>query len=179
MGLIRRLFACRKGTAGIEAALVLPILISMILGLVEMTRYIEASRKAMSAAQTVADLVAQDASHTTTSINEVRVAASLIMAPLTTTDGSFNLTISSVGFDSNGDPELLWQDPYAGVATVDPAQATGLGDPNESVIAVNLTYTYQSPFDFFIDQRTLSESAYARPRITRRVALNGQTDHDP
>jgi len=178
-GLIGALIRCRRGTAGVEAALLLPILISMLLGLVELSKYIEASRKAMSAAQTVADLVGQDASHTNATIAETRVAAALIMAPLTTTDGSFNMTIASVGFDANGDPDLLWQDPYVGIATVDANRAAGLGDAGESVIMVTLSYTYTSPFDFLFDQRTLSEAAFARPRIARRVALNGLTDHDP
>lgn len=179
MGLIHALFRCRKGAAAIEAALLLPVLISMILGMVELTRYIEATRKAMSAAQTVADLVAQDSSHSDATLGEARTAASLVMDPLSTTADTFSMTIASIGFDANGASELLWQDPYDGTNTVDPAVADGLGDPNESVIVVRLTYTYTSPFDFVIDQRTLSESAFARPRIARRIALNGQTDHFP
>lgn len=179
MGLIRALLGCRRGTAAVEAALLLPILVSTLLGMVEMTAYVEATRKAVSATQTVADLVAQDSSHTDATIQDIRNAATMVMYPLSAPTGLFDMTIASVGFDSSGDPELLWADNPATTPSVNVARAAGLGSANESVIMVTLTYTYDSLFGFLFESRTMREEAFARPRISRRIALNGLTEHDP
>ena len=179
MELMRSVLRCRKGTAGVEAALLLPVLITMLLGLVEMSKYIEAAQRAMSAAQSVADLVTQDVTHTDASLAEIRTAARLVMAPLPTGNADLSIMIVSVGFDDqDGTPFVLWQDPYAGTVTADPNRATDLGDPGESVIMVTMTYNYDSPFGFLFEGRTLTEEAFSRPRITSRIALNGKTDHE-
>jgi len=179
MGLTGIFAQCRKGTVSVEAALVLPILISILLGMVEISNYIELSRKAMSAAQTVADLVAQEPSHTDATLAQIRDAAALILNPFPVDANSLSVTIASIGFDDSGDVDPLWQDPYDGSIVGDPNDAVGLGDPTESVIMVTLSYVYDSPFNFlFTDKRTLNETAFARPRIARRTALNDKTDHD-
>jgi len=179
MGLTHAFAQCRKGSVSVEAALVLPVLMGILIGMVEMSNYIEVTRKAMSAAQTVADLVAQDSSHTDATLAQTRAAAKLILNPFPVDATSLSVTIASIGFDDNGDVEPLWQDPYEGSIVGDPNDAADLGDPTESVIMVTLTYTYDSPFGFlFTDNRTLNETAFARPRIARRIAFNDKTDHD-
>jgi hypothetical protein len=74
---------------------------------------------------------------------------------------------------------MLWQsNPDGSLAiTMDPAVADGLGSPGESVIMVRLSYTYESLFDFIFDTKSLQEEAFARPRLARRIALNGDADH--
>jgi len=178
MGLIHRILRCRRGTAAIEAALVFPVLVILLLGMVELTEYVEGNRKVMSAAQTVADLVTQDASHDDASMLDIRTAATKIMDPLNTDANNLTLVIASIGFDDGGNLRILWE--YrsgSGSLTIDPAVADGLSDANESVIVVALRFAYDSPFDFLIGNRTLNEMAMARPRIARRIALNGSTDH--
>lgn len=178
MGLIRCILRCRRGASTVEAALIIPVLVALLLGMVEITNYLEATRKATSAAQTVADLVAQEATHDDESILDIRAAATLIMQPLTAGNDSMTLAIASVGFDPGENLRVLWQHNTGGMApTIDPSIAEGLSDAHESVIVVILQFDYRSPFDFLFTSNLLNETAMARPRIARRIALNGSTDH--
>ena len=175
MDMIRKLLRCRRGVAAVEAALSIPILITMFVGMVELTAYIEAHRKALTAAQTVADLVAQESSISDATLADIRLAADAIMNPLAT--DTVSVTIASVGFDEQGDSDLLWEDKEAGGSSVSITDADGLGSPNESVIVVKMSYEYNSPFGFMFESESFENDAFARPRITRRIALNGQVDH--
>ncbi|WP_176793668.1 TadE/TadG family type IV pilus assembly protein [Rhodospira trueperi] len=173
------MFRCKRGTAAIEAALILPILLTMMLGMVELTTYVEATRKAVSAAQTVADLVAQESATTDNDLDVIRLAAESILAPLDTKNGKLKIAIASIGFDDDdGSTFVLWDDKDAGAPPVVPSDADGLGSPGESVVMVSMSFQYDSPFGFMLTSSTLEESAFSRPRITRRIALNGKTDHN-
>lgn len=179
MGHIRAALRCARGTAAVEAALIFPILVSTLLGMVELAQFVEANRKAVSAAQSVADLVAQYKTHDDTSIAGVRQAANLILDPLRSASGNADIIIASIGYDDDGSSTMLWQHNPDGSLniTLDPTVADGLGSPGESVIMVRLSYTYDSLFDFIFDTKPLQEEAFARPRLARRIALNGDADH--
>jgi len=176
MGLTRRLLRDRSGIMAVEFALLLPVLLSLFLGMIEMERLTTAARRAMSTAQTVADLVAQNATHTDASLAAIVDAGRLILAPLPAGDAVLGLTISSVGYDSQGTPEVLWSYTAGGGATGGLAEAAGLGQGRESVIMVALTYSYTSPFGYTFGTRTVEERAFARPRIATRIALNGRME---
>jgi Flp pilus assembly protein TadG len=179
MARIHALLGCKRGTAAMEAALILPVLITMMLGMVELTTYVEATRKAVSAAQTMADLVAQESATTDSDLDVIRMAAHSILAPLDTQGGKLKIAIASVGFDDDdGSTFILWDDEDPGAPIVLPSDADGLGSPGESVVVVSMSFQYDSPFGFMITTSTMEESAFARPRITRRIALNGRTDHN-
>jgi len=179
MARVLALLRCKRGTAAMEAALILPILITMMLGMVELTTYVEATRKAVSAAQTVADLVAQESATTDSNLDVIRLAAHSILAPLDTEDGKLLISIASIGFDDDdGSTFVLWEDQDPGATAILASDADELGSPGESVIAVTMTYEYESPFGFMLTTSTVEERSFARPRITRRIALNGKTDHN-
>lgn len=179
MSALRQLFRCRRGVAAVEAALILPVLITMFLGMVELTAYIEATRKAMSATQTMADLVAQETALTTSDMADIRAAADLIMDPLTPTGDRGKIIIASIGFRESDDaPVVLWKVDGGAGETVDHTKAAGLGSTLDSVIMVRLEYSYQSPFGFFFNTRNMVEEAFARPRISRLIEYDGDTGAD-
>ncbi|MBB4266361.1 TadE/TadG family type IV pilus assembly protein [Roseospira visakhapatnamensis] len=181
MGLIRRLLRCHRGTVAIESALIFPVLVTMLLGMVEITHYLEASRKATITAQTVADLVAQQAVHDDASIADIRTAAVLMMQPLATDPDKLTMAVASVGFDAGKDLRILWQHNSGnGSVTIDPALADGLSDAGESVIIAVVQHDYESFLKYIIKEpRLLDQMSFARPRIARRIALNGSVDHNP
>ncbi|GEP06399.1 TadE/TadG family type IV pilus assembly protein [Methylobacterium oxalidis] len=60
--LAARLLACRAGVSAVEFALICPVILALILGGVDLSRYIAYTRKVGEAAQTIASLVTQNAS---------------------------------------------------------------------------------------------------------------------
>ncbi len=157
----------------------MPVLLVVLLGMVELSAYLEATRKAMSAAQTVADLVSQEKRISTTAMDDIREAANVIMNPLSPSGTEGSLLIGSVGFrESDGAPRLLWLDSGNSSLTLDPNEASNLGIGGESVIMVRLDYNYSSPFGFMFQSETMRERAYVRPRLSRLIEFNGVTGAD-
>lgn len=109
-----RLLRDSAGIAAVEFALILPLMLMLYLGLVEMSRGLRASQKVDLVAHMLADLTAQQltggqgsgqAGLTNTDFTETFAAANLIMSPLSTTN--LKMTISEVAISS---PEAgKWQ----------------------------------------------------------------------
>lgn len=174
--MIRRLrFFSRdeRGTALVELAIVFPLMMTLYLGCFEATRVIRADINLQEAAQTVADLVAQQSTVGTTTISDFCSAGKLVMTPLSGT--ALSVAIASVTRDSQtGTVALDWQDTTCGSAssisnptTLASSLVTNNGD---SVVIVRAYYAYTSPISFvFQPSYSLSETAYARPRNTNSV----------
>lgn len=95
------------GIAAVEFALILPLMLMIYLGLVELSRGMRAAQKLDLVAHTLADLTAQQltggsstgqAGLTETDIDSVFAAATTIMSPLPTTN--LKMTISEVNITS-------------------------------------------------------------------------------
>ena len=164
---IRGLLRDRTGLAAVEFALLAPVLVSLWLGMTEFANMHLAARKANIAAQSVADLVAQQRTVTTTELDDMLEAARQIMAPF---PPEF-LTVQILSVFRDDDDALVteWQYGTGGAAPAETESLVGTGD---SVIVVRLTYRYQPILDTVIGVRTLSENAFARPRLQAKVVLD-------
>ena len=77
-----KFFRAEQGVAAIETALILPFLLLLYFGMIDLTALISHNRKITYAASVVADLVAQNrTSIVATSINDYYRAADMIMEP--------------------------------------------------------------------------------------------------
>ncbi len=76
------LFADRSGVAAIEFSFIMPVLLLLYFGLVDLTAMISMNRKVTYAASVVADLVTQnDSTVTATDITDYMNAAEMVMKP--------------------------------------------------------------------------------------------------
>lgn len=99
---IARTFADRRGVAAVEFALIVPLLLLMYLGSLDVTRGVMASRKVDILSRTISDLVAQQTTVSATPSSTVALiftTAAAIMAPYTTT--GLKLTVSAVDIKAN------------------------------------------------------------------------------
>jgi Flp pilus assembly protein TadG len=169
---VRSLARNGAGVAAIEFALVMPILLSLFLGTFELTNLLLASSKLTTAAQTAADLVAQQKSVAKADITNYGNAAREIMAPFAATP--LGLAYASVTFDAAGKPTLAWHDEDNAPAIVNPTSlVAGLGAAGESVVIVQVRYAYASPISFVLQSSySLSDTAFRRPRLVPAVACN-------
>lgn len=166
----------RRGVAALEFALVVPVLLTLWMSLVELDRLVTAHRKVMKVAQVTADLVAQDSAQTSASLTAIASAAQYILMPLPSGTDRLGMTITSVGYaDPGGATGLLWSFSVGPPVALDLSATAAMGAPGESVIQVGVSYRYTSPFGFLLGDRAIGETAIARPRIARRIALNGST----
>lgn len=163
---IRGLLSDRGGVAAVEFALVAPVLIALWLGMTEFANVHLVARKANIAAQSVADLIAQERTATTGELDDVLQAATQIMEPFPI--APLSVQITSVVADGNGVLSAEWEYPGVGGGAI-PPEAVNLVGPDESVIVVTLSYQYQPILNSVVGVITLSERAFARPRLQLKV----------
>src|SRR5688572_12174866 len=82
----------KRGVSAVEFAMLLPLMLTLYLGGVEVSQGISIDRKVTLTARTVADLVAQVATIDTAGVNAALGAATAIMAPYP--DGNAKVTVS-------------------------------------------------------------------------------------
>lgn len=174
----RRLARDRRGIAAAEFALIAPALIFLIMGVFEMSFRFQASEEATRYVHQVADLVSRESIITSDYVEEVFNASEFMMKPLQPKN-NLDIDIASVGFTGvSGDPDVLWRRVVGTSVAFDPEEARTMGVDGETVIRVGVRYKYTSVLTelFGGGVMTMEKSAYARPRIDRKVEMDGKTD---
>src|SRR3954453_15628521 len=97
---LRGLSCEHHAVSAIEFALLLPLMITLYLGGVEVSQAVSADRKTTLVAHTVGDLVAQATDITSGGATDVLAAAATIAAPFPVSN--LKITVSSVCIDSTG-----------------------------------------------------------------------------
>ena len=178
----------KKGLAAVEFALILPLLITLFFGVVEVSMMMSARASVTSVASVTADLVAQKSTLTPSDITNVFTAASAILYPNSVSDAT--IEIYSITDDNNATGKVAWSCKKVGTnaattgPSTPPAGSTG-GDVikagnldangvpqyggSGSVIIGKITYSYSSPTTKVVTGPTsMTNIFYARPR---RVAV--------
>ena len=172
----------RSGTAAIEFALVVPVMVTLFLGSYETANLVLASMKLEAAAETAADLVAQTKVNTvlqSADFTNITNAAKQVLTPLPTSGTQLKIAYASITY-STGTPVIDWHfevnsaSPITVAGVPNNANLANLGNETsgstDSVIVVKLTYAYTSPISYVLNSSyTLSESAFNRPRYMNCV----------
>lgn len=96
------------GLAFLEFALILPVLLLLLLGGIEVSRYIQAAQKVDKLTHTIVDLVAQAPTVSTSDLNQIMAAAEHIMTPYDFGDDGV-IIVTCVGYNSAGKLVVKWQ----------------------------------------------------------------------
>lgn len=134
------------GVAAVELAMILPVLVALLLGVVDGGNALLLSKKTMTAAQIVGDLVTRSRNITETQIQDSFAAARMALAPFST--ASLGVDIVSIEFTGvAATPAILWRETYNADENPDALSlATGLGVQGEGVVVVTTTYHFDPIF---------------------------------
>jgi Flp pilus assembly protein TadG len=168
--LARQIAGDERGSAVVDFAFLLPILMMLFVGVVEVTNVLRLDRKVVAAAQTTADLVTQRREVSNAQLDDFLRAAELIFEPYAAS--AITVGIAAVRYDADsGDPEVDWTKNKNGGSVPDAlTMAAGLGQPGEGVVVVRVTYDYTPVFfDFVLNPMEIEETAILRPRRSRFV----------
>lgn len=159
----------KDGVSAVEFALILPIFVTMFMGIFEISNYVMVARRVSALASTAADLVAQETAVDTADINEVFNTIAIVGAPMAST--GVQIAITSVVADTNGTTNrVAWSDARNRSArTVNSVLSTsefpsGLLQANQGAIMVEVAYTYTPLFSGFIPEYTIGDTFYLKPR---------------
>jgi Flp pilus assembly protein TadG len=160
-----------RGVSAVEFALLLPLLLTLFLGAVEVSQGIAADRKVTLTARTVADLVSQAQSLTSSDMTNSLAAASAVMAPYP--DGNLKTTVSSVKIDASGNATVDWSATKNGTARAKGSGVTlptALKVPNTWLIFSEVEYAYTPTIGYVVSGTlTLKDQIYMRPRMSDSV----------
>ncbi len=169
MNFIRNFLKREDGTAAMEAVMLFPPLLFLMMGVYDLGNGIILSQKTITATQIAADLIARDSAVNSAKLEDTIQAARLAYEPYPLNE--FGIDIASVEFDQNRLPEILWREtrdmpPNAEAIT----NVNGIGDQGEGMVIVTVRYTYTPFFSrYFIDDLDMQEVAYARGRRSPTV----------
>lgn len=168
---LRRLWRDRRGVSAVEFALLLPLMVTLYLGTVEISQGISVDRKVTMTARTVADLVSQSTSINNVGMNDILNASAAVMYPYAT--GALKVTVSSINIDANSKATVIWSDTYNGTARAVGSTVTvpaALIVPSSTLIWSEVQYAYKPTIGYVISGTlTLKDQLYMAPRLSNSV----------
>jgi Flp pilus assembly protein TadG len=160
----------QDGVSAVEFAMLLPLMITLYLGSVEVTQAVSADRKMTLVASTVGDLVGQYQCVADSDLTAVWNAAKAVVYPFDST--VMKVTVSSVKIDANLKATVDWSKAFQGSTQrsgdVSAQIPTALKTANSSVIWAEAYYTYKPTIGKIIAPSgiSLSEIIFLRPRLS-------------
>lgn len=171
---LREFRADENGVAAIELAIVLPFMLLLCIGGVELGNALSINVKVTNTVHTIADIVSQNKCVTTSDVTGILNASSYVLSPYDITKAV--VTVSEV--QPNGDnatAKVIWSQSLNGTArttgtTVNlPASLTGV-PTTAGLILGEATYFYTPNLGYTISGTVaLSDSYYLYPRQTSFV----------
>ena len=169
---LRRFRDDKRGVSAVEFAMLLPLMVTLYIGGVEVSSAIAVDRKVTLVSRTLGDLVAQSTSVNATDMTNILNAASSVVQPYQ--PSLIKVTVSRVDVDANGVAKVIWSKTKNG--TVQSGTVTlpaALNTANTSVIWAQSQYTYTPTIGYVITgPLTLHDQIYMRPRLSDTVACN-------
>src|SRR4051812_6496823 len=161
----------RRGVSAVEFAMLLPLMITLYLGSVEISQGIGIDRKVTLTTRTVADLASQVSSINNADMTNMLNASAAVIAPYDTS--KLKVTVSAVTIDSSGVAKVAWSDTLNGTKRAVGATVTlpaALNVANTTLIWSEVAYSYTPAIGYVITGTlNLSDQIYMRPRLSDTV----------
>lgn len=176
----RRFWKDQKGLAAVEMAFVMPVMLSFLLGLIEVSQAVACRENVTHLAATGADLVGQESTVTGADMQNVFNAMSAILFPYSA--APIKITISSV-VDNNtaSSGKVAWSCTRGGTAraansviTIPTGLITQGG--GGSIVMTEVTYNYSSAISsYFVGPLAMHNVFYSKPRLVAQIPLQSCT----
>jgi len=173
--LYRRLTSLRRdqrGVSAVEFAMLLPLMVTLYLGTVEVSQGVAIHRKVTLTARTVADLASQVTSINNADMTNMLTAAGAVVAPFPSNE--LKVTVSAVTIDANGVATVAWSDTLNGTARAVNSTVSlpsALNVPNSQLIWSEVHYNYVPTIGYVVTGAlNLFDQIYMRPRLSETVA---------
>jgi Flp pilus assembly protein TadG len=165
---LRHFAAAKSGLAALEFAILLPLMVFLLLGSVDLLDAMSINRRAENAAASLADVIARDTAVSNAEMTGIWSALNLLMYP--GTDATMSERVTSINVTSATNAVVVWSEarnglsPVAANSTVTlPSQMMIAGT---SLIRAETIYHYQSPLNFlFTGTVDFPHTVYRRSRL--------------
>jgi Flp pilus assembly protein TadG len=167
----------RRGVSAVEFAMLLPLMITLYLGSVEISQGVGIDRKVTLTTRTVADLASQVSDISNTDMTNLLGASSSVIAPYD--KSPLKVVVSAVKIDANGTAKICWSDTLNGTKRTVGTTVTlpaALNVANTTLIWSEVSYGYTPAIGYVVTGTlNLSDQIYMRPRLSDTVTRNAST----
>ena len=168
-----------NGIAAIEFALILPVMLLLMMGLYDLGNALIVNQKMTAAAHMIGDLISRETEVDTATMNDIIGGGRLAIAPYD--DIPFGYDITSVEFDADENPEVLWR--VADNMTsnsVNINSTAGLSPEGEGVVIVTVAYEYAPMFaEAVLGTIEMRETSFLRGRKSAVILCTDCEDYNP
>lgn len=171
-GLERIAVEDRRGTALVEFAILLPILLSIYLGTFQLIDGSSCKRRVTSTARAIADLTSQYATLTTSQVDSLLTASTKIMAPYAIAPST--VRVSEIEINGSNVAKIAWSRGLRIAARpanqiVNPP--AGLKVPNSAYVYAEVSYTYTPVIAWITGPMTFTQTQFMLPRRSAKITL--------
>jgi len=174
MTALGRLISDRRGVALVETAFAMILFMTMILGVVEVGRFVLLNQKLDRAGVTVADLVSQGETISANEVDSLMNAVEFVLQPFAM-DANGAVIVSSVAATGTEEPKVMWQRSGAGELSISshlgPVDADAelpagvVVRAGESLIIAEVFYEFRPLLFSDLGEISLYHTAFFRPRF--------------
>lgn len=171
---MRNLWVDTRAVAGVEFAIVVPFMLLLYVGGVELGNGLAISVKVSKTAHTIADLVSRNACVTDSTLSTMLGASSATIAPYSS--GNAMIRVSEISTDASGNATVTWSKALNGTPLPTgqpmtlPADLGTPSPPNVSLILGEVTYQYTPNLGYTITGTVpIIDSYYLFPRVSSSV----------
>lgn len=163
----------RSGVAALEFALILPVMLTLYIGGVEVTDGLIAKRKVSHAASAIADLVAQDTQIADSAeMADIFAAGSAIMAPFSAT--SLKVAVIGIAVDADKKATVSWSQVLNGATCAKKGTSVtvpvGLATAGSFLVLVKAEYPYTPELGYVLSGTIdLKEGFYQQSRSGKAI----------
>jgi Flp pilus assembly protein TadG len=170
---IARFATDRSGVSAVEFAMLLPLMITLYLGTVEISQGVAIDRKVTLTSRTIADLTSQVSTIATSDMTNVFDAASSVIAPYNTDMSLLTMTVSLVTIDASSAATVTWSCTRNGTKHAVNSSVTlpsALNIANTTLVWSEASYTYRPAIGYVVTGTlNLSDQIYMRPRLSDTI----------
>jgi Flp pilus assembly protein TadG len=163
-----------RGVSAVEFAMLLPLMLTLYLGAVEISQGVGIDRKVTLTSRTVADLAAQVSTISSSDMANILGAASSVIAPYDS--APLKVTVSQITIDSNANATISWSCTKNGTAHAVGSGVTlpaALKVANTALIWGEASYNYKPTIGYVVTGTlNLSDQIYMRPRLSNTVTAS-------
>jgi Flp pilus assembly protein TadG len=174
---LRRFARDRDGVSAVEFAIILPFMLTLYLGGVELGDGLAIKFKTTLAARTVTDLASQYVSINGTSMQNILGAASTVLQPYSTS--GVVVTLTELTVNSSGKGVVQWSCSLNGTAYAANAQLTmptNLQTSGITMLYGEVTYPYTPTIGYAITGTfNIYQNMYFYPRMSNSISLTSCT----
>jgi Flp pilus assembly protein TadG len=163
----RKFLGDRSGVSAVEFALILPVMLLLFFGGIEVSEALTVKRKVTHVTSTLSDLITQSKKVTASDMDDILDAASSIIMPFA--GAQLRIKLTGVAIDEDGEATVAWSDalndtplPKNSSITLPPS----IVQPNTFIVTGEVHYDYTPTIGYVLTGSfDLSDQFYLRPRL--------------